>query len=126
MTLESDLFDIWVEQALQQIPQEFLDRMENVDIMVEDFPDRETLHSMQIESKWDLLGLYVGVPLSEQSFFSAVIPPGRIYLYRRPIVRAAGGKKKVPNVVRDVIIHELGHHLGFDDDQLEAMTGPEY
>jgi predicted Zn-dependent protease with MMP-like domain len=123
--VQSDPFEIWVEQALEQIPKEFLERMENVSILIEDFADRDTLDSLSIGCKWQLLGLYVGVPISEQSFFSANILPGRIHLYRRPILRAARGKKGVSKVIRDVIIHELGHHLGFDDNQLYSMTGPE-
>jgi len=123
--LGPDLFDTWVEQALEQLPREFLERMEDVDILVEDFPDQETLHSLGISSKWDLLGLYVGVPISERSFFSGTVLPGRIHLYRRPIIRSAAGKESLPKVIKDVIIHELGHHLGFDDSQLYSMTGQE-
>lgn len=121
--MEPDLFDRWVIEALDLIPDEFREKMENVEILVEDFPDPETLEDLELDSKWTLLGLYVGVPLSERSFFSAHVLPERICLYRRPIMQAAGCCRSVPTLIRDVLIHELGHHFGFSDEQLYSMTG---
>lgn len=99
--------------------------MENVEVLVEDFPDQETLRDLDLDSRWDLLGLYVGVPVTNQSFFSVNVLPDRIYLFRRPICLSAGRPERVPAVIRDVVIHELGHHLGFDDEELYAMNGDE-
>lgn len=120
-----DQFDRSVPEALDRIPEIFREKMRNVEVLVEDFPDQETLRSLDLDSKWALLGLYVGVPLTHQSFFSTNVLPDRIYLFRHPIVLAAGSPGKVPTVIKDVIIHELGHHLGFTDEQLYAMTGEE-
>ena len=117
-----ELFRKNVARAIDEIPEEFREKMENVEILVEDFPDWETMESLGLDSEWDLLGLYVGVPLSERSVFAANIMPERIYLYRRPILRAAGGGS-VTHLIREVIIHEVGHHFGFDDRQLEEMIG---
>jgi len=114
-----------VAEALDQIPEIFRQKMDNVEVLIEDFPDQPTLRSLDLDSRWALLGLYVGVPVTHQSFFSVNVLPDRIYLFRLPIVRAAGGPEKVPTVIKDVIIHELGHHLGFTDEQLYAMTGEE-
>ncbi|MBI5572187.1 MAG: metallopeptidase family protein [Desulfomonile tiedjei] len=97
--------------------------MENVEVLVEDFADDETLDSLGIESAWDLLGLYVGVPITQQSVFSFSLLPERIYLYRRPILRAARRGREVHQIIREVVIHEIGHHFGFDDTQLEEMEG---
>lgn len=96
--------------------------MENVEILVEEFADVETLRSVGLESPWELLGLYVGVPLTQQSVFYVNPFPERIYLFRRPILRAAGGRPLV-EVIREVVIHEVGHHFGFDDAQLDEMIG---
>jgi predicted Zn-dependent protease with MMP-like domain len=96
--------------------------MENVEVLVEDFADGETLDSVGLDSPWDLLGLYVGVPYTERSFFSTGYLPERIYLYMRPILRAAGSPENIRDVVRDVVIHEVGHHFGFSDDELEEMA----
>ena len=86
-----ELFRKHVARAVDEIPQEFHEKMENVEILVEDFPDLETIESLDLDSEWDLLGLYVGVPLTERSVFATTIMPERIYLYRRPILRAARG-----------------------------------
>jgi predicted Zn-dependent protease with MMP-like domain len=115
-----ELFRKHVARAVDEIPHEFQEKMENVEILVEDFPDLETIESLDLDSEWDLLGLYVGVPLTERSVFATTIMPERIYLYRRPILRAARGKS-VTQLVREVIIHEVGHHFGLDDEQLDEM-----
>lgn len=118
-----DLFNRQVARALEAIPEEFQSKMENVEVLVEDFADDETLDSLGIESAWDLLGLYVGVPITQQSVFSFSLLPERIYLYRRPILRAARRGREVHQIIREVVIHEIGHHFGFDDTQLEEMEG---
>lgn len=120
--MPNDLFDAEVAEALEQLPMEFRDKMENVEILVEDFADLETLNSLGLTSRWDLLGLYVGVPLTERSFFSMNPLPERIYLYRRPILKTAGGIRNLSMAIRDVLLHELGHHFGFDDRDLEQMA----
>jgi predicted Zn-dependent protease with MMP-like domain len=112
-----------VAKALEEIPKEFQEKMENVEVMVEEFADAETLRSVGLESPWELLGLYVGVPLDQRSVFSPGYLPDRIYLYRRSILRAAGSPHNVAPTIREVVIHEVGHHFGFDDDELENMTG---
>ena len=117
-----ELFRKHVSRAIDEIPEEFRQKMENVEVLVEDFPDEETLASLGIESVWGLLGLYVGVPLTGQSFFSVSVLPDRIYLYRKPILRAAGQGRSVVDIIREVVVHELGHHLGFDDEELENMA----
>jgi predicted Zn-dependent protease with MMP-like domain len=123
--MNPELFRNTVAKALRDVPVEFLRKMENVEVLVEEFADEETLDSLGIESPWDLLGLYVGVPMDQQSFFSPGYLPERIYLYRRPILRAARGGKSLVQLIREVVIHEIGHHFGFDDDELDAMTeGP--
>ncbi len=117
------VFNKHVAKALEDLPEEFQEKMENVEVLVEDFADPETLHSVGLESPWDLLGLYVGVPIDQRSVFSLGYLPDRIYLYRRPIMRAAGSHQHVVSTIREVVIHEVGHHFGFDDKELEHMTG---
>jgi predicted Zn-dependent protease with MMP-like domain len=116
-----ELFRKAVRRAIQEIPEEFRQKMEDVEVLVEEFADEETLRSLGLASPWELLGLYVGVPLTERSFFSTYLFPERIYLYRRPILRAAAGGSNLVQVIREVVIHEVGHHFGFDDEQLDAM-----
>ena len=117
------LFQEKALEALEQIPANFLEHLENVEIIVEDFANPDILRSLNIDSKWHLLGLYVGHPLTERSFFQTTLLPDRIYLFRLPILRSYEGKMNIVEAIRDVIVHEIGHHFGFNDDELLDMTG---
>ena len=117
------LFQEKALEALEQIPANFLEHLENVEIIVEDFAKLDILRSLNIDSKWHLLGLYVGHPLTERSFFQRAATPDRIYLFRLPILRSYEGKMNIAEAIRDVIGHEIGHHFGFNDDELLDMTG---
>lgn len=118
-----ELFSQHVSLALDDLPRELREKMENVEVIVEDLADAETLQSMGIGSPFDLLGLYVGVPIDRRSVFSSNPLPDRIHLYRIPILRASGGKEDLVRKIREVTIHEVGHHFGFDDRDLDAMAG---
>jgi predicted Zn-dependent protease with MMP-like domain len=116
------LFSDHVRRALEEMPEEFRKKMENVEILVEDFADRETLDSVGVESPYGLLGLYVGVPITQQSVFSVSPVPDRICLYRMPILRSVRNRKEIAEKIREVLIHEVGHHFGFDDHELDEMS----
>ncbi len=115
-------FRKYVAEALENLPKAFQEKMENVGVIVEDFADPGTLDSLGIESPWGLLGLYVGVPINQRSVFWLSTMPDRIYLYRKPIIAAAGDPNKIVATIRDVLVHEVGHHFGFSDDELYEMT----
>ncbi len=117
------LFQEKAVEALEQIPANFLEHLENVEVIVEDFANSDILRSLNVDSKWHLLGLYVGHPLTELSFFQTTLLPDRIYLFRLPILRSYEGKMNIVEAIRDVIVHEIGHHFGFNDDELLDMTG---
>ncbi|MGA8832871.1 MAG: metallopeptidase family protein [Desulfomonilaceae bacterium] len=117
------LFQEKALEALEQIPANFLEHLENVEIIVEDFANPDILRSLNIDSKWHLLGLYVGHPLTERSFFQTTLLPDRIYLFRLPILQSYEGKMNIVEAIREVIVHEIGHHFGFNDDELLDMTG---
>lgn len=118
-----DLFDSTVEKAFKNLPEEFKDLLHAVEIVVEDFADVDTLRSMEIDSPWNLLGLYVGVPLDKQSIFYQSPFPERIYLYKKPIILASKSGQGLYRTVSSVLLHEIGHHFGFDDEALEEMEG---
>ena len=96
--------------------------MGDVIIRVEDFPDEEIEKEMALESPFDLLGLYRGVALPGQSVLSPRADIDMIFLYRRPLLDywCETGEDLVA-VVRHVLIHEIGHHFGFSDDDMERI-----
>jgi predicted Zn-dependent protease with MMP-like domain len=110
------------QRALATIPDELKRHLGPVVIRVDDFPDEETEDEMGLESPFDLLGLYRGVALPNKSV-SAVLPNiDMIFLYRRPILDYwCETGEDLEHVVRHVLIHEIGHHFGLSDDDMERI-----
>lgn len=110
------------ERALATIPAELKRHLGRVVIAVEDFPDDETMAEMELESPFDILGLYRGVALPRQSVMDPRVEPEMISLYRRPILDYwCETGEDLYSVVRHVLIHEIGHHFGFSDDDMERI-----
>lgn len=116
-----DYFQQLVAQAIDDLPDEFRAHMENVEIIVDDFADSRTLESLGIPSRWHLLGLYLGVPHNRRSVFAYNPLPDTIHLYRRPIEMATSCHEDLKDQIRSVLLHEIGHHFGFDEAQLEEL-----
>jgi predicted Zn-dependent protease with MMP-like domain len=110
------------ERALASIPSHLAEHARDVGIAVEDRADDQTLHELQIESPWELTGLYRGVPLTQRSVLDVVQQPDRIFLYREAILLEwieAG--EDLYRLVRSVVVHELAHHFGFSDADIQAI-----
>ncbi len=110
--------------AFAEIPEELRGFCADVVIRVEDFPDEETEQEMELESPFDLLGLYRGVALPHVSFGEGVprLDVDRIFLYRRPILDYwCETGEDLTSLVKHVLIHEIGHHFGFSDDDMERI-----
>ncbi len=96
--------------------------MGNLVTQVQDFADRETLDMMSIDHPMDLLGLYHGIGLPFKSVLHAGDGPDMIFLYRLPILNYASQTgDEVEAVIRHVYIHEIGHHFGFSDDDMDLI-----
>ncbi|HMB77270.1 MAG TPA: metallopeptidase family protein [Kiloniellaceae bacterium] len=109
-------------EAFATIPEELRRVLGDVVIQVVEFPDEETLEELDCETPFDLLGLYRGVNLIEKSGSAMGESPDLIYLYRRPILDYwCETGDDLAQVVRHVLIHEIGHHFGFSDDDMERI-----
>ena len=105
-----------------RLPKTFRDLCEGVIIRVDDFPTEEVLNEMEAESAFDLLGLFVGVGLPFRSHDDIARLPNMVWLYRRPILDYwAEHDEALGDIVRHVLIHEIGHHFGLSDDDMEAI-----
>ncbi len=110
------------EAAFRALPAVLLDRADNVVVWIEDRPPADVLAELGLDHPDDLLGLYEGLPLAERGIDTYGVLPDRVVLYQRPIERYARDEAvPVADVIWDTLLHELGHHLGFDDDQLERL-----
>jgi predicted Zn-dependent protease with MMP-like domain len=108
--------------ALRTIPEVLRQHVRDVVIQVQDFPDEETEREMELETPFDLLGLYRGVDLTTQSVSDVRTSPDMIFLYRRPLLDYwCDSGEDLAHIVRHVMIHEIGHHFGFSDDDMEAL-----
>ncbi len=109
-------------EAFATIPQALAQHVTDVVIHVVDFPDDETMEVLELESPFDLLGLYQGISLDRKSVADTLTDVDRIYLYRRPLLDYwCETGEDLYHVVRHVLIHEIGHHFGFSDDDMEAI-----
>ncbi len=108
--------------ALKTIPAELTRQLGAFVICVEEIPDDETLDEMELESPFDLLGLYRGVALPHKSAFSSRADVDMVFLYRRPILDYwCETGEDLRHVVRHVLIHEIGHHIGFSDEDMARI-----
>ena len=108
--------------ALADIPDFLRRHVHGLAILVVDFPDAETEKEMDLDSPFDLLGLYQGVSMMERGAGHVANDIDRIFLYRRPILDYwCESGEDLPHIVRHVLIHEIGHHFGLSDDDMEAI-----
>ncbi len=109
-------------EAFQRLPDRFRQCCANLIIRVADFPSDDVLRSMGLESEFDLLGLFQGVGLPFQSETMPQLLPNLIWLYRRPILDYwAEHDETLAAIVTHVLVHEIGHHFGFSDDDIAAI-----
>ena len=108
--------------ALAALPAPFADWMRDVVLQVSDFPDDEVIAGMELDSPFDILGLYHGTAVGEKSSGDLAPVPDMIFLYRRPILDYwADSDDSLGDIVAHVLVHEVGHHFGLSDADMEAI-----
>jgi acetylglutamate kinase len=118
----SDDIAVLAERALAEIPPALAEHIVGVGLAVEDVADDETLAELGIESAWDLTGLYRGTPIGSRSFDDIARQPDLIFLYREPILLEwIETGEDLFHLVRNVLVHEVAHHFGFSDAEIEAL-----
>jgi predicted Zn-dependent protease with MMP-like domain len=115
-------FEALVERALRRLPRRFRNKLANVAVVVEAWPDAETLADLGIEPPDTLFGLYRGVDLTRRDSTYANVTPDTITIYQGPIEDEVGDDPAaMAEVVRETVIHELGHYFGLDDDTMRRI-----
>lgn len=113
-------FQRLVEEALAQVPAEFQPYLDNVEILIEEDPDDETLDRLGIPEDETLFGLYVGTPLTERGHDPAAFPD-RILLFRGPLLDEFEDPEDLKREVVTTLLHEIAHHFGIDEERLEEL-----
>jgi predicted Zn-dependent protease with MMP-like domain len=115
-------FEVLAAEVYARLPQKFRALCEGMVIRVEDFPTDEVLGEMEVENEFGLLGLFQGVGLPFRSESAPVQMPNMIWLYRRPILDYwAEHDETLGAIIAHVLVHEIGHHFGLSDDDMEAL-----
>lgn len=114
-------FERLVEDALRALPRRFRERMANIAVVVEDWADDDTLAEMGIEPPETLYGLYRGVDITRRDSGYGNLLPDTIHIYQGPIEEDAADEEEVVDLVRDVVIHEVGHYFGLDDETMDEI-----
>jgi predicted Zn-dependent protease with MMP-like domain len=114
-------FEQLVAEALDGLPRQFRKFMRNIAVIVEAAPSRELLETMGLWPDHTLLGLYHGVPLPERGHSYGNVLPDCITVFQQPIEALCRTPEEIKDVVRETVIHEVGHYFGLDDARLEEL-----
>jgi predicted Zn-dependent protease with MMP-like domain len=121
MKLSQEEFEDAVLSALKKLPKVLKNKMENIDVVIEEQASLHILEEMGLRSPRHLLGLYQGIPLDRRGFYYGNVLPDKITLFKNPIESICRNKEEVEKKVREVVIHEVGHYFGLDDERLEEL-----
>lgn len=119
--MNRDAFERLVAEALDTLPDAFREQLDNVEVVVEDWPDSHTLRLAGVRSPAELLGFYHGVPQTRRTTGYGLVTPDKISIYQRPIELQCHTPEQVHEMVHRVVKHELAHHFGLDDDRLREI-----
>ena len=115
-------FETIVKDVLRELPKEFKDKLQNIDIVIEEELDMEVVKRLGLGAKGRLLGLYQGVPLKDRTHYYGMVMPDKITLYKQNIERSCeAGGLDIREEIRHVIQHEIAHHFGISDKRLKDL-----
>ncbi|MET3891236.1 putative Zn-dependent protease with MMP-like domain [Bosea sp. OAE506] len=118
-----EAFEVMAQAAFDRLPDEFRALCSDVIFNVTEFPEDDVCKELEAESPFDILGLFTGIGLPQQGYGPQTGQlPNTIHLYRRPILDyRAEHDESLGHIVTHVLVHEIGHHFGFSDEDLEAI-----
>ena len=114
-------FETLVEKALRKLPKGFKDKIKNVAVVVEDWADDETLADVGIEPPDTLYGLYRGIDLTRRDSGYGNVLPDTVTIYQGPIEEDCEDEAEMAELVRETVIHEIGHYFGLDDETMHRI-----
>lgn len=118
-----DFFYSASQDVIELLPEELKAHMGSILLKIENFAGEETLLDLNITDRYDLLGLYRGVPIPSKQQSNNIPIPDIIFLYRAPLIRyAREHNESIESIIRHVLVHEMGHHFGFSSKEIDHMT----
>ena len=119
--MDRSTFEHLVAEALVALPELFQEKLDNVEVVVEDWPDQKTMQLAGVRHPAHLLGFYHGVPQTKRTRHYGLVLPDKISIYQRPIEMRCRTVRQVRAMVRRVLRHEIAHHFGLDDARLREI-----
>ena len=119
--MDRNRFTWLVARAVEDLPEEFLSSLENVDVVVEDYPTQSQLGRVGLKSNYSLLGLYEGVPQTRRGRHYGLVPPDKITIFQKPIEAMCRDDDKITAEIQRVVKHEIAHHFGISDARLSQI-----
>ena len=119
--METEKFEQLVAEALEGLPQEIKDGLENIDIIVADEPTPEQKRHGGLGRNDTLLGLYEGIPLTKRTYGYSGVMPDKITIFQKPIEAISRSNARLIEEIQHVVKHEIAHHFGISDERLEDM-----
>jgi predicted Zn-dependent protease with MMP-like domain len=120
--MDRTAFESLVVKAIDNLPEEFQQKMENVDVTIEDLPGRRHLSKMKLREPYQLLGLYEGVPQTQRGQGYTMVLPDKITIFQKSIEARCRNEKQIEMEIGRVVRHELAHHFGITDEELRKIN----
>ncbi len=118
-------FEWLVARAVDSLPEEFRTKLENIDVVVQDWPTQGQLNSAGLRQGHTLLGLYEGVPLTKRSQHYGLVLPDKITIFQKPIEAGCKGETEITAEIQRIVQHEIAHHFGIGDARLKQLENGE-
>jgi len=119
--MDRERFEYLVARAVKSLPEEFVTRLENIDVVVEDWPTLSQLARARLRRGQTLLGLYEGVPLTKRGEHYGLVPPDKITIFQKPIEAKGRHDAEITAEIQRVVQHEIAHHFGIGDARLKQI-----
>jgi predicted Zn-dependent protease with MMP-like domain len=124
--MQREKFEALVARAIDSLPAEFQRKLENVDVVVEDWPTRGQLRQAKHSHPTQLLGLYQGVPQTRRGRGYGLVLPDKISIFQKPIEAQCRFSNEIETKVEEVVRHEIAHHFGLDEKTLRKIEGEKH
>jgi predicted Zn-dependent protease with MMP-like domain len=120
--MERARFEQLVAEAIEGLPEEFQDRLENIDVTVEEWPSQRQIRQAGLGKSMTLLGLYEGIPLTERNSGYGMVPPDKVTIFQKTIEAKCGSNETcLKEEIQQVVRHEIAHHFGIGDVRLSQI-----
>ena len=119
--MDRKAFEKLLSEAIDELPEEFRTKLQNVAVIVEDYPSEELKTQMGMSEDDTLFGLYEGVPLTQRGYFDQPLYPDRILIFQKALEDECESPHELKEELKTTLVHEVAHFFGMDDDYLEEL-----